>query len=313
MKVKGQPQLVHVQGLKITELDTEAPIVVENNNKSALEQNFGTPLEMNEQTSVKFVQDEIEEKQPLNTVESLAVNTRALDITMMEGSGNMRRIPLAVEEEVTDEHITGSNSDGERKHVDKLSPVMEVAVAAFASGIEGKNGCDLNKNTTAVPSGVDRRTSLSSSSGHRPKPRHPHLISKGEIRTDSFEIATKDDVDAGSVYSLFMEKDFRYHFQHPYFRLFTAYFVTFCNFLIYAEDPVAHSRSECTIPVIGNDFSFVIMKWPPNAWSLLKVIMWLSGIITGIIIGKIVFHSFLFSKYLIIRITIELAHELLVF
>ncbi|RUS86404.1 hypothetical protein EGW08_005854, partial [Elysia chlorotica] len=106
----------------------------------------------------------------------------------------------------------------------------------------------------------------------------------------------KDDVDADSVYSLFMEQDFRYHFQHPYFRLFTAYFVTFCNFLIYAEDPVAHSRSECTIPVIGNDFSFVIMKYLPNAWSLLKVIMWLTGIVVGIIIGKVVFHSYLFNR-----------------
>ncbi|XP_050411301.1 transmembrane protein 117 isoform X2 [Patella vulgata] len=106
----------------------------------------------------------------------------------------------------------------------------------------------------------------------------------------------KDDVDAASVFSLFMEKDFRYYFQHPWFRIFVAYFVTFCNFLIYAEDPVAHSLKECTIPVIGNDFAFVCTRYPPDAWSLLKVFLWLVGIIIGMLIGKIVFHSLLFNR-----------------
>lgn len=124
------------------------------------------------------------------------------------------------------------------------------------------------------------------------------LLKTVDEKNDSFEIATKDDVDAASVFSLFMEKDFRYYFQHPYFRLFTAYFVTFCNFLIYAEDPVAHSRSECNIPVIGNCFSFVFKKYFPNAWSLMKVLFWVTGTIVGLLMGKIVFHTMLFSKYL---------------
>ncbi|KAH9518730.1 hypothetical protein Btru_006100 [Bulinus truncatus] len=114
-------------------------------------------------------------------------------------------------------------------------------------------------------------------------------------RLPSLEVATKDDVDAGSIYSLIMKKDFRYHFQHPYFRMFTAYFVTLCNFLIYAEDPVAHSRSECNIPVIGNDFSFVVMKWFPNSWSILKAFLWISGIIVGLFAGKLIVHTFLFN------------------
>ena len=114
---------------------------------------------------------------------------------------------------------------------------------------------------------------------------------------DRLTVANKDETDAASVYSLFMEKDFRYYFQHPYFRLILAYFVTFCNFLIYAEDPVAHSIKESTIPVIGNDFAFVCTRYPPNAWSLLKVIFWLTGILTGMIIGKIVVHTYLLSKY----------------
>ena len=53
------------------------------------------------------------------------------------------------------------------------------------------------------------------------------------------------------------KKNARYYFQHPYSRVFVAYFVVFCNFLIFAEDPVSHSSSKCTIPVVGNDFAFV--------------------------------------------------------
>nr|KAG5685607.1 hypothetical protein BaRGS_022171 [Batillaria attramentaria] len=111
----------------------------------------------------------------------------------------------------------------------------------------------------------------------------------------------KDEPDAASVYSLYMETDFRYYFQHPYFRLFTAYFVTLCNFLIYAEDPVAHSRKESNVPVIGNCFAFVGTKYPPNAWSLLKVVLWLSGTVVGLIIGKLFFHTFLFNKIFRLR------------
>ena len=262
------------------------------------ESNLNTTSEMIRPGLVKSseVESDFEEQFPLNGEPMTTDPTDSHRPEEMESSSDQKKAGLGCEKDPTDQKLMGDNCDADKKTAEKLSPVMEAAVAAFASGIS-KNGCDLNKNTTAVPSGGDGGNSSSSSPEHKAKPRQTHLLSSEELRTDSFEIATKDDVDAGSVYSLFMEQDFRYHFQHPYFRLFAAYFVTFCNFLIYAEDPVAHSRSECTIPVIGNDFSFVIMKYLPNAWSLLKVIMWLSGIIVGIIIGKVIFHSFLFSKY----------------
>lgn len=112
-------------------------------------------------------------------------------------------------------------------------------------------------------------------------------------------VAGKDDVDAASTYSLFMEKDFRYYFQHPYCRCIISYFVVFCNFLIYAEDPVAHSRKECLIPMIGNDIAFVMTRYPPNAWSLLKVVFWIIGIIVGMFVGKLLVHGLLFSKYIL--------------
>ena len=55
-------------------------------------------------------------------------------------------------------------------------------------------------------------------------------------------------------------ENFLFYFRHPYLRLLIAYGVTICNFFIYAEDPVAHSFSECKIPVIGNDFAFVATR-----------------------------------------------------
>jgi len=73
--------------------------------------------------------------------------------------------------------------------------------------------------------------------------------------------------------------------------------VTFCNFLIYAEDPVAHSSAECNVIVVGNIYSFIVTKYPPNGFSALKVIMWLIAIALGIVVGKLVVHRILLSKY----------------
>ena len=52
-----------------------------------------------------------------------------------------------------------------------------------------------------------------------------------------------------------------------------SYIVIFYNFLVFAEDPVSHSKMEADIPVVGNVFSFVGTKYPPDwRWRLLKVI-----------------------------------------
>ncbi|EDO34251.1 predicted protein, partial [Nematostella vectensis] len=93
-------------------------------------------------------------------------------------------------------------------------------------------------------------------------------------------------------------KNSRYYFQHPYLRLFICYFIIFCNFLIYAEDPVAHSLSQCTIPVIGNVFAFVVNNYPPNGWAALKFFMWFFGMITGMLIGKFFVHKLLLRKWM---------------
>lgn len=88
---------------------------------------------------------------------------------------------------------------------------------------------------------------------------------------------------------------FRYYFQHPWSRLFVAYLVTFCNFLIFAEDPISHSQTEAHMIVVGNCFSFVVNKYPGGGWNVFKVIMWLLAIITGLFFGKFFFHRRLFG------------------
>ena len=153
---------------------------------------------------------------------------------------------------------------------------------------------NMDKDTLIVP-GNNKANGNKEANGNKDANGNKRIDSQGDDDV-IVTVAGKDDVDAASTYSLFMEKDFRYYFQHPYCRLFISYFVVFCNFLIYAEDPVAHSRKECLIPMVGNDFAFIGTRYPPNAWSLLKVVFWLVGIAIGLVIGKLLVHGLLFSK-----------------
>ncbi len=88
---------------------------------------------------------------------------------------------------------------------------------------------------------------------------------------------------------------FRYYFQHPWSRLLVAYLVTFFNFLVFAEDPVSHSQTQAHMIVVGNCFSFVVNKYPGGGWNVLKILMWILAIITGLIAGKFLFHRRLFG------------------
>nr|CAD7457636.1 unnamed protein product [Timema tahoe] len=49
---------------------------------------------------------------------------------------------------------------------------------------------------------------------------------------------------ASSELMMMDKRDLRYYFQHPYSRLFVTYFVIFCNFLLFAEDPISHSHTD---------------------------------------------------------------------
>ncbi|KAJ9591648.1 hypothetical protein L9F63_001793 [Diploptera punctata] len=102
-----------------------------------------------------------------------------------------------------------------------------------------------------------------------------------------------------SELQLLDKRDLRYFFQHPYPRLFVTYFVIFCNFLLFAEDPISHSHTESDIPMVGNVFSFVLTKYPPEwRWTLIKVLMWLLAMLCGMVLGKLIIHGYLCGKLL---------------
>lgn len=41
---------------------------------------------------------------------------------------------------------------------------------------------------------------------------------------------------------------------------------------------------------------FLYTRWPPNAFSFLKVMMWLSAIVIGIVVGKLVIHHLILKR-----------------
>lgn len=56
------------------------------------------------------------------------------------------------------------------------------------------------------------------------------------------------------------KKDLRYYFQHPYLRLFSTYFTIFCNFLLFAEDPISHSHAGDFIVIVDNKLSLFLLN-----------------------------------------------------
>ncbi|XP_076069426.1 transmembrane protein 117-like isoform X2 [Oratosquilla oratoria] len=112
-------------------------------------------------------------------------------------------------------------------------------------------------------------------------------------------LVRRKSMDTQSQYSYYMDKDLRYYFQHPWLRLIVAYLVIFCNFLLFAEDPVSHSHAESNIPVVGNVFSFVATKYPEEwYWRMIKVVMWLIAILCGMLVGKVLIHGLIFKRVL---------------
>eukprot|EP01006_Ploeotia_vitrea_P046867 TRINITY_DN67068_c3_g1_i2.p1 TRINITY_DN67068_c3_g1~~TRINITY_DN67068_c3_g1_i2.p1 ORF type:complete len:414 (+),score=209.31 TRINITY_DN67068_c3_g1_i2:93-1334(+) len=80
----------------------------------------------------------------------------------------------------------------------------------------------------------------------------------------------------------------RYYMRHPNFRAFIATYIAVCNFLIYAEDPIAHSQAEAEIPLIGSAISLIITDYPDDhaglwAFKFFFAILW---IVIGMYIGR---------------------------
>ena len=77
---------------------------------------------------------------------------------------------------------------------------------------------------------------------------------------DEATINNEEDPNQSEETTPKVNKNFTYYFRHPYFRIVTSYLVVFCNFLIFAEDPVSHSYTDCIIDIIGNMYAFVFSR-----------------------------------------------------
>lgn len=91
---------------------------------------------------------------------------------------------------------------------------------------------------------------------------------------------------------------FRYYYRHPFPRIFVATFIAVLNFLIYAEDPIAHSRVEGEIPIIGTDLSLIFSRYPDEGGLYaLKLFTVIGFILLGMFIGRqLVHHKLLRDK-----------------
>eukprot|EP01060_Flectonema_neradi_P014586 TRINITY_DN2120_c0_g3_i1.p1 TRINITY_DN2120_c0_g3~~TRINITY_DN2120_c0_g3_i1.p1 ORF type:complete len:672 (+),score=107.26 TRINITY_DN2120_c0_g3_i1:141-2156(+) len=85
-------------------------------------------------------------------------------------------------------------------------------------------------------------------------------------------------------------KVWEYIYYHPWARLLVSVGISSLNFLIYAEDPVAHSYAEAELPVIGHAYSLIFLQYPGGGKTALKVIFCIGFFIAGLIIGRLVVH-----------------------
>uniref|UniRef100_T1ICX7 Transmembrane protein 117 n=1 Tax=Rhodnius prolixus TaxID=13249 RepID=T1ICX7_RHOPR len=173
------------------------------------------------------------------------------------------------------------------------------SLAAIWAAVDNNNQTKINRKLNAVrkPSSWEESVSLQ---------RRRSLAVRNGAKGDNANIAGSESCYREQNIPLPITtlagldtKDLRYCFQHPYLRLFTTLLVIFCNFLLFAEDPISHSHTESVIPMVGNVFSFVCTKYPPDwRWALIKVLMWILAIFCGLVMGKLFIHSIVFGKYL---------------
>ena len=81
---------------------------------------------------------------------------------------------------------------------------------------------------------------------------------------------------------------------HPHARIFLAVSLTFCNFLLYGEDPIVHSYTEAEVPVFGHAWALVALRYPSSGWVVLvKVAAWVVCGAIGFVVGRLAIHHML--------------------
>ena len=85
-------------------------------------------------------------------------------------------------------------------------------------------------------------------------------------------------------------KLWEYLYYHPYARLLVSVGISSLNFLIYAEDPVAHSYAEAELPVIGHAYSLIFLQYPGGAKTALKIVFCIIFLFIGLLVGRLLIH-----------------------
>ena len=47
-----------------------------------------------------------------------------------------------------------------------------------------------------------------------------------------------------------------------------------------------------------SNIKFVLFRYPPGGWSVLKVLLWLLAIVVGFLVGKFFFHRLVFNRWM---------------
>lgn len=172
-------------------------------------------------------------------------------------------------------HLPGQNHSDTSRRTDEggppfpssLPPARLRALSAAAGGSQRSHG---------TPPRSARLTALSEASGSQRSARD------GEQEPATASQRWVERIDKTNHW-----------FRHPVLRVLIATSVVFLNFLVFAEDPSAHSRSEAAIPVLGSNYSLLFTQWPTPYPGLIVLKLVVAGlaIAAGGAFGRQIIHK----------------------
>eukprot|EP01065_Artemidia_motanka_P042767 TRINITY_DN5786_c1_g1_i1.p1 TRINITY_DN5786_c1_g1~~TRINITY_DN5786_c1_g1_i1.p1 ORF type:complete len:712 (+),score=164.00 TRINITY_DN5786_c1_g1_i1:91-2226(+) len=104
-------------------------------------------------------------------------------------------------------------------------------------------------------------------------------------------VSVLDPADEGSGAGELDSGRWSYFLYHPHLRLFIAFLLPACNFLMYGEDPMVHGVLEADVPVFGHAVGLIFLRYPPSGWiAFFKVLTWIVGLPLGVAAGRVLLH-----------------------
>ncbi|KAJ9455511.1 hypothetical protein DIPPA_10904 [Diplonema papillatum] len=119
-----------------------------------------------------------------------------------------------------------------------------------------------------------------------------------EVRIEEGETSPVSTRSAAAAEDVKDGMAWEYYVYHPYARILVAAGISGLNFLMYAEDPVAHSYAEAELPVIGHAYNLLFTHYPNDARTVLKIAMTILFFCLGVIFGRLVVHHMILRDFL---------------